>query len=468
MNCCKDRKKVHKSTSLQVHKFFNYQIFLFCIFASFIKFVSMFRKISFSYLYLVILVFLISLTSCFNKKDNIIEPEVIKSLPVINVDSIFISLDKNVVNKKAASIDKVISNLRKKTGFNGIVLYAEQGRIVYNKAWGFRNLRKRCDSLQVEDKLQLSSVSKMFTAEAIMILKNEGKIDYDTDIREYIPEFPYEGITTRLLLNHRSGLPRYESLVDSKWPDRKKPFLNEDMIEYYAIHKPDTYFKPDGGFNYSNVNYALLASIIERTSGMPFANYMKDKVFNPIGMHNSYIYEMDPDNNVSSYIEDIVQGYYMEKRRPMQAPNEYLNGVKGDKMMISNTEDMFKFMTAVDYGLLLPDSIQDEAFQPGSPKSRKRKDNYGFGWRISSKYPGCYYHYGWWKAYRSFFIRDDVNDKTIIVLTNTSKGPNSDHFWKIINDKTNSIPPTSVNISYWETKNGRRFPYSSYRHRFVD
>ena len=419
------------------------------------------------YLFLICILAL-GFLSCSEKGDSIIEPEVAKALPVINVDSIFINLDNEIIKKKAASVDKVMSNLRKKVGFNGTVLYAEQGRIIYNKAWGFRDLRKRRDSLQVEDRFQLSSVSKMFTAEAIMILKNEGKIDYDTDIREYIPEFPYEGITTRLLLHHRSGLSRYESLADAKWPDRKKPFLNEDMIEYYATHKPDPYFKPDGGFNYSNVNYALLASIIERTSSMSFADYMKVKIFEPIGMNDSYIYEMDPNSNVSQYIEDIVQGYYMDRRRPMQAPNEYLNGVKGDKMMISNTEDMFKFMTAVDYGLLLPDSIQDEAFKPGSPKSRKRKDNYGFGWRIPSKHPGCYFHYGWWKAYRSFFIRDDVNDKTIIVLTNTNKGPNSDHFWKIINDKTNPIPPASVNITYWETQIGSRFPYSSYRQRVIE
>ena len=408
---------------------------------------------------------LIGISSCSKKETALIEPEIVKELPVVNVDSIFIDLNEEILQKKIASIDKVFRNLRKKVGFNGTVLYAEQGQIVYNKAWGFRDLRKRCDSLQANDKFQLSSVSKMFTAEAIMILKNEGLIDYDVDIREYIPEFPYEGITTRLLLHHRSGLSRYESLADAKWPDRKKPFLNEDMIEYYAIHQPDPYFKPNGGFNYSNVNYALLASIIERVSGMSFADYMRVKIFEPLGMNNSYIYEMDPNSNVSAYIEDIVQGYYMDRRRPMQAPNEYLNGVKGDKMMISNTEDMFKFMTAVDYGLLLPDTIQDEAFKPGSPKSRKRKDNYGFGWRIPSKYPGCYFHYGWWKAYRSFFIRDDVNDRTIIVLTNTNKGPNSDHFWKIINDKSIQLPPASVNINYWETQKGSRFQYSSYRQR---
>lgn len=408
---------------------------------------------------------LIIFSSCSDKDYKDISLEEVEVFPKVNVDSIFTDLGKSVIDKKAASIDKVFSNLRRRTGFNGTVLYAEQGRIVYEKAWGYRNVRNRKDELHVDDKFQLSSVSKMFTAEAIMILRSQGKIDYDVDIREYIPEFPYEGITTRLLLNHRSGLSRYESLADAKWPDRRQPFFNDDMIEYYVKYVPTPYFKPNKGFNYSNVNYALLASIVERVSGVSFADFMKENVFDPVGMSNSYIYEMQRDTTVSMYIEGIVQGYYLGRRRPMQAQNEYLNGVKGDKIMISNTKDMFRFWTAVDYGLYVPDSIQDEAFKPGSPKSRKRKDNYGFGWRIPSKYPGCYYHYGWWKGYRSFFLRDDVNDKTLIILTNTDKGPGSDHFWKIINDKTNKIAPASVNIPYWEITEGLRFPHSSYRYR---
>lgn len=430
-------------------------------------YMAMANRLHHSFILYCILLISILFYSCSNNENDIITAEDIKVLPIINVDSIFINLDDKAIDKKVASIDKIFSNLKKKTGFNGTVLYAEQGRIVYNKAWGYRNLSKRKDDLQVNDLFQLSSVSKMFTAEALMILKNDGLIDYDTDIRAYIPEFPYEGITTRLLLNHRSGLSRYESLADAEWPDRKKPFFNEDMIEYYVKYHPNPYFKPDKRFHYCNVNYALLASIIERVSGMSFADYMKVKIFEPLGMSSSYIYELDPNTNVSTYIEGIVQGYYMDRRRPLQAQNEYLNGVKGDKMMISNTEDMFKFWTAIDYGLLLPDSLQNEAFEPGSPDSKKRKDNYGFGWRISSKYPGCYYHYGWWKAYRSFFIRNDINDRTIIVLTNTNKGPNSDHFWKIINDNSIKLPEASVNISYWKNKKGLCFPYSSYQQREV-
>ena len=126
---------------------------------------------------------------------------------------------------------------------------------------------------------------------------------------------------------------------------------------------------------------------------------------------------------------------------------------------------MYRFKVALDYGLFVPDSIQKEAFIPGSPRYSKRKDNYGFGWRISRKYPGCFYHYGWWKAYRSFFLFDKDNDRTLIVLTNTDKGPNSDVFWKILKDNTVSLAPASINIPYMELEENLKYPHDSYRGR---
>ena len=409
------------------------------------------------YLYIFLILFLISCSS-----DN--EPipytqEEIDLWPDVNVDSIFIDLDEPVIEQKRAQVDKVFSNLKKKTTFNGTVLFAEKGRIILEKSYGVANLRTRKGEINVEDVFQLSSVSKMFTAEAIMILYNRGLLDYDTDIKEYIPEFPYDGITTRMLLTHRSGLSRYETLADNNWPDKRVPFTNNDMIEYYVKYKPDPYFRPDNGFHYCNVNYALLASIVERVSGKSFVDFMREDLFDVIGMNASYIYDMPTDTMVSMYIPNCVQGYYLGRRRPRQAQNEYLNGVKGDKIMFSNVHDMYRFKLAIDYNLLVPDTIQAEAFKPGSPKYSKRKDNYGFGWRISRKYPDCYYHYGWWKGYRSFFMFDKVNDRTIIVLTNTDKGPNSDVFWKLLKDNTISLSPASVNIKYWETSENLRFPY---------
>ena len=404
------------------------------------------------------------LISC-NSKEKRYSAEEVATWPSVDVETVFKDLDKPILEKKAAQIDKALQNLKKKTSFNGTVLFAEKGRIVLEKAYGVRNLKTRKGELKPDDIFQLSSVSKMFTAEAVMILKSRGLIDYDADIRKYIPEFPYEGVTTRMLLTHRSGLSRYETLADNHWPDKKIPFTNDNMIEYYVKFKPDPYFKPDDGFHYCNVNYAMLASIVERVSGKSFVDFMREDVFEAVGMHDSYIYDMPTDTVVSLYLPGCVQGYYIGRRRPRQAQNEYLNGVKGDKIMFSNVGDMYRFKVAIDYGLLVPDTIQAEAFVPGSPKYSKRKDNYGFGWRISRKYPDCYYHFGWWKGYRSFFMIDKANDRAIIVLTNTDKGPNSDVFWKLLKDNTWSLAPASINIPVMELEENLIFPCSSYRER---
>lgn len=415
------------------------------------------------YFFFVLMIFLISCSSKNDRKQY--TPAEVESWPEVDVDVIFKDLDKPILEKKAAQIDKAFQNLKKKTTFNGTALFAEKGRIVFEKSFGVRDLRTRKGEIFNNDVYQLSSVSKMFTAEAIMILKSRGLIDYDVDIRTYIPEFPYEGITTRMLMTHRSGLSRYETLADNHWPDKKKPFTNDDMIAYFVKYKPNPYFKPDNGFHYCNVNYALLASIVERVSGKTFVNFMREDIFDVLGMNDSYIYDMPKDTTVSLYLPNCIQGYYVGRRKPRQAQNEYLNGVKGDKIMFSNVEDMYRFKVAIDYGLLVPDTIQDEAFKPGSPKYSKRKDNYGFGWRISRKHPGCYYHYGWWKGYRSFFMFDKVNDRTLIVLTNTDKGPNSDIFWKLLKDNTIALAPASINIPVMELEGNLSYPHSSYRNR---
>lgn len=415
----------------------------------------------------ILVLFALFFISCSSKnKSEQYTVEEIEQWPIVNVDSIFVDLDKPVFDKKVAQVDKVFTNLKKKTTFNGTILFAEKGRIILEKSYGVSNLRTRKGKLNVDDVYQLSSVSKMFTAEAIMILKARGLVDYDTDIKDYIPEFPYDGITVRMLLTHRSGLSRYETLADNNWPDKRKPFTNDDMIAYYVKYKPTPYFKPNNGFHYCNVNYAMLASIVERVTGESFVDFMRENVFDASGMASSFIYDMPTDTLVSLYLpSNCVQGYYIGRRRPRQAQNDYLNGVKGDKIMFSNVEDMYRFKVAVDYGLLVPDSIQAEAFVPGSPKYSKRKDNYGFGWRISRKYPGCYYHWGWWKAYRSFFLIDKENDRTLIVLTNTDKGPNSDVFWKLLKDNTISLAPASINVPLLEFENNIKYPYSSYRLR---
>ena len=360
-------------------------------------------------------------------------------VPVVNVDSLFIDLNKEIVAKRAKMADKVFTNMSR-AGLNGVVLYAEQGEVIYEKAFGWRDLNKRHkDSLRIDDAFQLSSDSKMFTAEAVMLLNAQGKLNYDDDVRKYIPELPYEGVTIRMLLTHRSGLPRYDSMADEHWPDRKKPFSNEALIKMLAEKNPQPYGAPDAAYFYNNINYALLASVVERASGEHFEDFMRENIFEPLGMTHSYIYSMRDDASVSLYMPVDAHGHDIYKKGPVKAQNDYLNGVMGDKIMFSTVEDLWKFNQALDAHVLLPDSLQDEAFQPSSPEW-KNDENYGFGWRMSKEHPDMYFHYGWWKGYRSAIIRDTHKNRFLAVLGNTTYNIPPDLIWDFICDTTVQLP----------------------------
>ncbi len=395
------------------------------------------KKVSYKYLFhtLVFILFAaLLLSSCTDEEK---EEEEVWNLPDINISFISDS-DSLLIAKKAAELDKKFIRLQKLTGFNGTVLYAEKGRLIFKKAYGFKNVRRKRDSLSTKDAFQLASVSKMFSAMAVMILKNDGQLNYDDDIRLYLPEFPYDGVTPRLLMTHRSGLPRYMSLAHAKWTNKKIPINNDQMLQLFVDSPPDKYFTPDNGFHYCNTNYALLANIVEEISGLNFEDFVEQRIFNPLGMDSSFVYNMRGDTVVKLYIEGGVPGYYKRGWRWREMEDYYLNGVMGDKNIYTSVEDLYKYDKALDNFTLLPKEIIEEAFQPGSPKYWKRKDNYGFGWRIKKGMDSTVYHFGWWKGFRTFYIRDMKYQKTLIVLTNKDKGPGSQNFWNII--KADTLP----------------------------
>lgn len=367
-------------------------------------------------------------------------------VPELKVDSLFVDLGKAKVERRVAMAEKAFDEMHRSQYLNGVVLYAEGEQVIFKKAYGWRNLVKQKDSIRLDDQFQLASVSKMFTAEAVMLLYSRGLLDYDDDITKYLPEFPYQGITIRNLLNHRSGLSRYETLADEHWPDRGVPVSNDDIIRLYAQYKPDPYNQPDVTFHYTNVNYALLANIVEKVSGRHFEDFMRDEVFAPLGMERSFIYSLRGVDRIKTYVETDVQGHDLLRKGARRAQDDYLNGVLGDKGMYSTVEDLYRFRVAIDYGLFLPDSIQQEAFVPGSP-FWKKGENYGFGWRMNENHPGVLFHFGWWKGYRSFFIRDIAKRRTLIVLTNTDSGVVGDALWEFVNDTTVQLPPVSINKS---------------------
>ncbi len=388
------------------------------------------------YNYLLFFLLLGFFTSCDNNSND---TSLIADLPIVEIgNNIFSNPDSAIIVQKATELDNKFNRLVKLTGFNGTVLYAEKGRIILQKAYGFQNVRRKKDSLKISDAFQLASVSKMFTAMAIMILKNDGKVTYDEDIRTYLPDFPYEGVTIQQLLTHRSGLPRYMSVAHDKWTNKKIPMDNDDMFDLFVEYTPNMYFSPNSGFHYCNTNYAMLANIIEAVSNMHFEDFIEARIFEPLEMNNSFVYNMRGDSSVPLYIDEGVPGYYHKGWRWREMTNEYLNGVMGDKNIYTSVEDLYKYDRAMDSFTLLPDSVISEAFEGGSPSYWKRKNNYGFGWRIKNDMDSTAYHFGWWKGFRTFYMRDMKHQKTLIVLTNKDKGPGSSNLWNIM--KADTLP----------------------------
>jgi len=350
--------------------------------------------------------------------------------------SIYYNIHQLYAKEKAVELEKRFKRLNKRGVFNGTILYAEYGQEIYKGAFGYEDFRKR-DNMDVNSAFQLASVSKMFTAYAIMVLKEEGKLSYDDTLTKFIPEFPYTGVTIRQLLNHRSGLSRYMSLADKYW-NINKPIRNEDVIGLFVKYKPSPYFKPDDGFHYCNTNYAILASVVERISKQPFNKFVEEKIFDPLNMSDSFIYHIENDSVIRYEVPVGVPGYRARGRRLVKVSDYYLNGVMGDKGVYSTVEDLLKFNLALDNGYPVSLSSLEEAFTPGSPKYYRRRNNYGFGWRLKESCDSTAYHFGWWKGFRTYFIRDMENQRVLVALTNTHSGVSSGVLWDIIKNEDKS------------------------------
>ena len=246
---------------------------------------------------------------------------------------------------------------------------------------------------------------------------DEGKVDLEAKIQTYLPNFPYQGITVKMLLSHRSGLNNYMYFADEVWPNRfVNPISNDDVLRLYAQHQPAVYHQPNTRYEYSNTGYMVLASIAEKVTGKAFENYMQEAVFTPLQMHNTSIYRKGKSHEVT----EKVIGYTGNRR---VAEDTYLNGVVGDKGVYSSVEDLYKLDQALANGTIVSKQLLEIAFT-GHNEDRKNKDNYGLGWRIKSMKDGgkVVYHTGWWKGFRSYFIRDLRSGRTIIALDNIKRG----------------------------------------------
>jgi CubicO group peptidase (beta-lactamase class C family) len=310
----------------------------------------------------------------------------------------------------AERLDQLFTSMHKKGGFNGTVLVSKAGKVIYKNALGFLN-KKEKHPLTDSSMFQLASVSKVITATAVLLLHERGALDISKPFKSYFTDFPYEGVTVKELLNHRSGLPNYIYCLNSEICVPNYRMSNLEMYNTLVSKNVKPYLKPDKRFNYCNTNYALLALLIEKVTGTSYSEFLKDEIFIPLGMKNTAtINDLDLEG------ANITRPYDSRWRPVSFDASDY---VLGDKSIYSTAYDLFLFSEALYQDRLIKPETQEMAYTAFSKE--KKLSNYGLGWRMKNfndPDKKIVYHNGWWHGYRSAFHRRLKDTLTVVILSN--------------------------------------------------
>ncbi len=293
--------------------------------------------------------------------------------------------------------------------FNGAILVARNGKIIFENYQGLQNVLSG-EPIDSSTAFHLASVSKTFTAMAILKLWENAALLLDDPVAKYLEGFPFPLITVRNLLSHRSGLPNYVHFVEKLGWDTHRFVTNADILQLLIDH-PDK-LKPgraNAYFDYCNTNYALLALIVEKVSQLGFSDYLNNVFFKPLGMNNSFVYAVE-------MAEKVLPSYKFNNRKE---PMMFLDAVYGDKNIYSTPRDMMKWDLALSNGQLFSEKTLEEAFRGYSYEKRGTR-NYGLGWRLVEMPTGkkIIYHNGWWHGNNTVFSRLPDDSTAIIVLGN--------------------------------------------------
>lgn len=295
-------------------------------------------------------------------------------------------------------------------GFSGSVLVSVKGEPVYEKCFGYCDYRSK-DLMTDTNSFQLASVSKTFTATAVLWLVEHGKLSLQDTLQKFFANMPYKNVTIQMLLCHRSGLPNYLYFCDKKATGGAEYITNSDVVNIIAKQKPSAYALPDKKFEYCNTNYVLLACIVEKVTGKKFKTFMEETFFKPLGMSHTFIY------NAFDTLDRKIAISYNSKWQIQH--DDCFDGVVGDKGVYSTVHDMFTWDKAFYDGKLLSQKMMQEAYAPRSFEKPGVR-NYGYGWRLIQKPDSNYlvYHNGWWHGNNTVFCRNIQDTTAIIILSN--------------------------------------------------
>lgn len=320
-------------------------------------------------------------------------------------------LTKNFISENNHKIDLFYKKYWDKNKVSGGLLVAKNGQIIFERYSGYSNFDTK-EEIDMNTPIHLASVTKRITAAAIMILVNAEKLELDQKVNTILPTFPYTEITVRTLLNHRSGLTNYAYYFDDtkKW-SHSKQVTNQDILDIFVKYNAPLDFKTDKRFAYCNTNYAMLALIIEKTTGLSYREAMKKIIFEPLKMENTFV--IDYSKEYKKECQSYKGNYRFHELN-------HLETVYGDKNIYSTPRDLLKFQQAVASKKYLTPELVDEVFKGYSYEQRGTR-NYGLGIRMMEWKDGkqLFYHNGWWHGNTTSYV--DLRDENVIIIALSNK-----------------------------------------------
>jgi len=295
-------------------------------------------------------------------------------------------------------------------GFNGGLLVAKKGNIVFESYNGSTHLDGK-EPVTDSTPFHIASVSKTFTAMAVLKLWQEGKINIDDEYNKFFPTFNYPGVTIRCLLDHRSGLPNYLYFMETLGWNKAIYVRNQDVFDYLTTKKAQltNIASPNSRFTYCNTNYALLALLIEKITGGSYSAYLNNSFFKPLGMKHSFVFD-------TTLVKKVPLSYDWRGR---EIPFGFLDAVYGDKNIYTTPRDLMTWDRALITGKIFTAATLEAAYSPYSNEKPGIR-NYGLGWRMNIYPTGekMIYHNGWWHGNNASLIRLLADSAVIIVVGN--------------------------------------------------
>jgi CubicO group peptidase (beta-lactamase class C family) len=316
-------------------------------------------------------------------------------------------------------IDEVFASLQSSNTPGGAVVVVHDGHTVFSRGYGVTDLRT-LEPIGPETNFRLASFTKQFTAMCIMLLVHDGKLHYDDRLTDIFPEFPAYGksITIRNLLNHTTGLPDYEDILMSQYPDTPEdriPQIHDAGVLRLLGRQTSGKFPAGSKWEYSNSGYATLAMIVEKVSGTGFGEFLHNRIFVPLRMTNTLAYEKGKNE-----VPHRAYGHTPQKDGWHETDQSPTSAVLGDGGIYSSTEDLVEWDRALREHTLLSAAEMQPAVTPVPAQNESGASvAYGFGWFLAP-YQGHkrMSHDGETVGFRTTFQRFPDDNLSIIVLAN--------------------------------------------------